>query len=232
MSAERVAQLIAEKKDKKLRLKVRRELELQVEAVRDALDAERVEKQRLLELADKTHQRLDLIARLATSLEQSKAAFQHFSDMKLSTARIGQLPHTKDFFHKLNDVNKPMGALPNIGRSSKRTAYTRDHRNGFYLGEREQDQKDKKLVRARSVMELRQATAAATASPSPSPAVSMASVKSLGGTVRYGLGVLSSPDIEGYAKRSCSKTRWYTDHEGRRLLMDVWDMPRVTGGIL
>jgi hypothetical protein len=226
MSSERVAQLIAEKKEKDRRSKVRAELERKLEAAKDALAAERVEKERLMELAEKTRHRLDVISRMAPMLHQDKQRFESFAALKQKNARPAELHSERDFFHSLHEAVKPRRELPL--RSSKRTAFTRDYRNGFYLGEREQDAKDEQIARVRSVMEVRNRASsllavAAQAKQSPSPAFSE------GSAVRFGQGVLSAPEIAEYKNRSCKRTRWYTDYEGRRFLMDSSDMPTVNG---
>ena len=224
MSSERVAQIIAEKKEKERKAKSRRELEQKLDAVRDALESEREAKEQLLDQAAKTRHRLEVITKMAGGLAEDKQRFEDFAAHKVLRQKDVVLPG-KSFLQQ-SHVDGPGGALPHVGRSSKRTAFTRDYRNQFYLGVREQDAKEQQIARVQSVMSLR---ASSSLLPAASPSLSESALSNAPSPLRFGQGVLSAPDIAEFQKRSCRRTRWYTDYEGRRFLMDSKDMPSTSG---
>jgi hypothetical protein len=235
-----------EKREREQRAKVRAELEERLDAARDTLSFEQAEKTKLVAAAEKVRQRLTVIARMADVLDNEKQKFEIFAEMKHRTQRPAQLPALKGFFDDVHDCNKPRRQLP--PRSSKRTAFTRDHRNRILLGEREDDAKEQQLTRVRSVMELRSRNCSNSVSPAPaalegddsqarrglpSPALSNGSpAGATAAPLRFGLGALSAPDIAGFKNRSCKRSRYYTDHEGKRFLMDSRDMPSISGIVL
>lgn len=199
-----------------------------------ALRKERGEKETLARLAHNLSAKVDRLVFLADELERTKIRHTTHVELRSKDSATKHLCVSSDGAPTSESsvlFNSPSGRSHrqgSPGRSIRRTAYTVDYAGRKYPGVCEfQDANDKRL-RAEAIARERIATKRSSSA----------------GIVRSHLPTLCAqrvpaghPEggvftIEGAKCRSSKRTRFYTDHEGKRIQMDPGGWPTESGIVL
>lgn len=105
------------------------------------------------------------------------------------------------------------------GRSSRRTQLYHDITGTLHFGPNEKDQK-RRLIGKKNLDD-----AATTLSSSAARTWVTSNMKAREGARILGHGKPTLPDLSTLKHRSSRRTRWYTDYEGKRIMVDACDFP-------
>jgi hypothetical protein len=210
------------------------------EDLRERLSVEKAAREEAKRKAEALKERMAYLEAMADELNETRARHGDFVARKTAQFESRRKPLGD---HGMLTFAGPSFGVGNpekpshVGRNSRRTAFTTDFRGKHILGESEFVQKWRLQNRAEEIVAERDVVRAASTQPPSSPTAANRAATSMSSKSKQ---LSPAPTADGAAPRlranglptlafakhcSSRRTRFYTDYEGKRIMMDACDWP-------